>query len=767
MKEKTKRENLTTIEAENTQPASSIGIDIGALFLSEYRINEQLPVAGGEADVYKLVRERDNDFYILKLYRYGIYPKVEVMDKISALNESGIVKLIGYGSQKLGNVERFYKIQEFILHGSLEQYCNQKRIPKNEIKSILSNINKTLSACHNKGIIHRDIKPSNILLRNLSPPIPVISDFGIASVLTKDISRRFTSRSRTVDYAAPEALSGLLGKEMDYWSLGVILTELLTGKHPFENMSDGLINLYLTSKPMPIPEDIEEEWVYLLKGLLTRDFKGRWGYEQVNSWLVGKYKDIPLYYEGEALTAAEGGEKLSEVSGIKPYHFNNKYLYSTKALTEELVKNHQEASKHLLRGYIGKWVEDQLQDYQLKSQIVDLLEDGKMSPARKLSVFIYKANPSLPLTFKDKIFTEHNLSLWLRNIIGGNKSKEDEEILAELFHGGLFQEYMPATNKMSAEESKEFGEKITYAQNNICRRAPFPTMSSAYIFLLLVNEDARKTAFEELPERICTLLSKVLNGVYKDADKEVGPLTKWVEPSTLDSLLIVLFLRYGRNKIEKFVQCLGNPASLKGLNSIIGLLEDLLTISEGIITNYVTDIIGKNVELLKKDCADLLAVYVVCDEKIINKIRAYFDYNQVNLEYFKKGIQLIHLLKKSLSSGMLIKRDDLRAQLQDAYGKLSKIMEKRVVECPENNGYRKIVYGHIKKYIPREIKNLTLADLHWLKEAEKILQIPQPSEFIEKNVLKNQKEKNKDTLESLLAANIPTDEQSTENFKSR
>ena len=131
--------------------------------------------------------------------------------------------------------------------------------------------------------------------------MPVLTDFGIASVLAGNISRRLTNKSRTVDYAAPEALSGVIGKEADYWSLGIILMELFTGKHPFENISHGLINLYLTSKPMPIPENLEEEWQCLFKGLLTRDFKGRWGYEQVRSWLDGKYKDIPFYYEGETI----------------------------------------------------------------------------------------------------------------------------------------------------------------------------------------------------------------------------------------------------------------------------------------------------------------------------------------------------------------------------------------------------------------------------------------------------------------------------------
>lgn len=61
----------------------------------------------------------------------------------------------------------------------------------------------------------------------------VIGDFGISSVLNKDVSVRATSMSRTMGYSAPETSNGFISKESDYYSFGITLYHLVLGTDPF------------------------------------------------------------------------------------------------------------------------------------------------------------------------------------------------------------------------------------------------------------------------------------------------------------------------------------------------------------------------------------------------------------------------------------------------------------------------------------------------------------------------------------------------------
>lgn len=131
---KTVLEKATIVEGdgidENGQFPFEMGIGKDSVFLDEFRVIEQFPVSSGEADVYKVEKVKTGENFVLKFYRIGISPKIEVLDKIADLKQTGIVKLERYGLHKSGKIERFYEIQEFILHGSLAEYITKKTFNK-------------------------------------------------------------------------------------------------------------------------------------------------------------------------------------------------------------------------------------------------------------------------------------------------------------------------------------------------------------------------------------------------------------------------------------------------------------------------------------------------------------------------------------------------------------------------------------------------------------------------------------------------------------
>ena len=99
---------------------------------------------------------------------------------------------------------------------------------------------EAFKAIHPRGIIHRDIKPENILFR-LLPSGEVhflLTDFGVARL--REQTQTMTGQSlMTYEYASPEQFDNPRGVDVatDYYSLGVVLYECLSGKVPF-SMTD-------------------------------------------------------------------------------------------------------------------------------------------------------------------------------------------------------------------------------------------------------------------------------------------------------------------------------------------------------------------------------------------------------------------------------------------------------------------------------------------------------------------------------------------------
>lgn len=128
-------------------------------------------------------------------------------------------------------------VEEFRHGMSFTEYCRQ---PSSTIQNqllLFRTVCQAVLYAHHQGVIHRDLKPSNILIAKDSTPR--IVDFGIARQL-QDISQVEdatgpTGRIMTPGYAPPEwKRHGQVSVATDVYSLGVILYEVLAGRHPYK-----------------------------------------------------------------------------------------------------------------------------------------------------------------------------------------------------------------------------------------------------------------------------------------------------------------------------------------------------------------------------------------------------------------------------------------------------------------------------------------------------------------------------------------------------
>jgi TPR repeat protein/serine/threonine protein kinase len=381
--------DVTLVEASTHSPQAGLLLAAG-LEISGWRLREPIKVTSGEADLWVADGKQDGQTAVLKLFRWGLRPKAELAEKLDRVSRAQVVEVYGRGVLPDG---RHYEILEHIRHGTLADIGNGG-LPPARVKEVLKELAQAVEALHEAGILHRDLKPSNVLVRTLEPLDLVLTDFGISSLA--ELSLHATSAHRTAAYSAPEAMTGVVSRASDWWSVGVMVFELLRGAHPFAGLDERAVNFQLVTRGIEVPADLPADWALLTKGLLTRDHVRRWGAEQVRGWLEGK-RNLTVHYTAAAAT----------VIGQKPYRFQGGEYGDAASLAVVLAEKWEEGVKHWARGYVLQWIEKQLEDQDLAILLHDIRDDAELkTPDLQLAAAALVMNRDLPLSYKGEIVTQ-------------------------------------------------------------------------------------------------------------------------------------------------------------------------------------------------------------------------------------------------------------------------------------------------------------------------------------------------------------------------
>ncbi|XP_054707053.1 rho-associated protein kinase 2-like [Uloborus diversus] len=191
------------------------------------------------------------------------------------------------------DAKHLYMVVDYLPGGDLVTLMSNFDVPEKWAKFYVAEVVLAVDAIHSMGFVHRDVKPDNILLDTQGHIR--LTDFGTCMRVGPDGLVHSDTAVGTPDYISPEVLKseggsvlqGCYGKECDWWSVGVLLYEMLFGDTPF--YSESLVGTYAKimdfANSLHFPDDvmISKEAKNLICAFLTERMErlGRNGIEDI------------------------------------------------------------------------------------------------------------------------------------------------------------------------------------------------------------------------------------------------------------------------------------------------------------------------------------------------------------------------------------------------------------------------------------------------------------------------------------------------------
>lgn len=218
-------------------PDPLIGQQIGP-----YEVQQRL--GGGGMGIVYLASRVDGQFrkrVALKVLKPGMDSE-EILRRfrterqiLAALDHPNIARLLDGGTTERGLP---FFAMEYVEGRPITEYCEQEGLPIGARLELFRTVCSAVQFAHQNLVVHRDLKPANILVG--ADGTPKLLDFGIAKLLNPDLSPQTLAltaagvRPLTLEYASPEQIrGGHITTASDVYSLGVLLYELLAGRHPY------------------------------------------------------------------------------------------------------------------------------------------------------------------------------------------------------------------------------------------------------------------------------------------------------------------------------------------------------------------------------------------------------------------------------------------------------------------------------------------------------------------------------------------------------
>ncbi|CAG9321037.1 unnamed protein product [Blepharisma stoltei] len=228
-----------------------------------------------------------------------------------------LINLLGFSQD-----DRYlYFALEYIKGGELYMRIHESsRLEPEHAKLYVAQITLMFEYLHSINIIYRDLKPENLLI-NDDGYLKLI-DFGYAKI----VEGRTYTLCGTPEYLAPEILMNRgYGKSVDYWALGILIYEMLSGIDPFSDEDPMAVYQKILKGKFRFPIDFDRRAKSLVKHLLVADINKRYG------TMKGGCEDIINHRWFEGLD----WQKLFHKEIIMPYMPGQRNLNDTSVMSGE------------------------------------------------------------------------------------------------------------------------------------------------------------------------------------------------------------------------------------------------------------------------------------------------------------------------------------------------------------------------------------------------------------------------------------------------
>ena len=194
---------------------------------------------GSFGKVFLVVNVKTREMYALKRINKDVLIEKKQITNIK--NEKDILfqanhPFVNSMDYVFQNDTRIYLFLKFVPGGNIyDSLFRVKRFQESTVQFIAAQIVLALGYLHSNNVVHRDLKPENVLMDR--DGYIVLADFGLAKFLQGAADQTF-SFCGTAEYLAPEILDMKgHGFAVDWWTLGILVYEMATGRPPFMHKS--------------------------------------------------------------------------------------------------------------------------------------------------------------------------------------------------------------------------------------------------------------------------------------------------------------------------------------------------------------------------------------------------------------------------------------------------------------------------------------------------------------------------------------------------